>query len=60
MYITKELYHQEGVPATIPKDPIDDHRTYTVRKIYKYCNSLLYLLPLQRNQHFTVSLRLPL
>ena len=24
--------HQKGIHPTIPKDPIDDHKTYTVRE----------------------------
>lgn len=35
------------LPPTIPKDPIDDHKTCIV----KHYHSLLFLLSLQRNQH---------
>ena len=35
------------ISPTIPKDPVDDHKTCTV----KYYRSLLFLLSLQRNQH---------
>ena len=45
--------HQKGIHPTIPKDPIDDHKTYTVReknnKVNKHYHFLLSLLPLQRN-----------
>ena len=26
------VQHQKGIPLTIPKDPVDDHKIYTVRK----------------------------
>ena len=26
------VQYQKGIPSAIPKDPIDDHNTYTVRK----------------------------
>ena len=44
------VQHQKGISQTIPKDPIDDHKTHIVRR-KKYYYSLLCLLPLQRNPH---------
>ena len=51
--------HQKGIPPAIPKNPIDDHKTYTVRNKNTHYHSILSQLPLQRNPHLpsaTVSL----
>ena len=29
-----QIQHQKGMPPTIPKDPINDHMTYSVTKKY--------------------------
>ena len=42
-----QIQHQKGMPPIIPKDPINDHMTYSVTKKY---HSTLCLQPLQRNQ----------
>ena len=42
-----QIQHQKGMPPTIPKDPINDHMTYSVTKKY---HSILCLQPLQRKQ----------
>ena len=34
------VQHQKGISETIPKDPIDDHKTHIVRR-KKYYYSLL-------------------
>ena len=35
MYNCKEMHlqHQKGIPLTIPKDPVDDQKTYRVKNI---------------------------
>ena len=33
--------HQKGIHPTIPKDPIDDHKTYTVREKKKQSKQTL-------------------
>ena len=55
--------HQRVSPTTIPKDPIDDHKKYTLRKRKKnkrkeqrLYHSLRCLLSLQRNQHLPSTL----
>ena len=49
--------HQNGVSLTIPKDPVDKHKIYTVRgkslPLKKHFYSLRFLSSLKRNPHLT-------